>query len=250
MRAHWKGWVFFQGTIGQRRDLTRSSTGDSLQRCRFKDGSVHEIKGQWHVVSPDHVFLSRFEDCAGVFSSGSTRTEPKGAGLIVERSSPLVIVLNPHIVGVFYKKTALRQERRFSPEEEMMPPDDAGKREDLLETYLAYTKALEQGTEDDARFWAVEAMWELVDRDPEGAWTILLQMIDRADGDYALASIAAGPLENFIVAHGERFLGRIEAEARTTSKFRRALVGVWGQNRMPDELVRRLRALTAGEPPL
>ncbi len=131
-----------------------------------------------------------------------------------------------------------------------MPADDAENREQLLEAYLAHTKAQEQGVEDDRYFWAVEAMWEFVERDPEGTWTLILDMLQRVDGNYAIASIAAGPLENFIVAHGGRFLDRIEAEAGRNPKFRRALVGVWGENRMPEELVQRLRELVRDEPPL
>ena len=91
----------------------------------------------------------------------------------------------------------------------------------------------------DERFWAVEAMWHLVARDPEGAWIILLELIGRAEGDRALAYIAAGPLENFLVAYGEGFLPRVEAEAARNARFRRALVGVWGENRMSEDLVRR-----------
>ena len=128
--------------------------------------------------------------------------------------------------------------------------DDPRKREELLSTYLAAAASEEASGADDERFWAVEAMWDLVARDPEGAWSILLELIGRADGDRALAYIAAGPLENFLVAYGEAFLPRVEAEAGRNAKFRRALVGVWGENRMSEDLVRRLHALVEGEPPL
>jgi hypothetical protein len=49
-----------------------------------------------------------------------------------------------------------------------MPVDDAGKREKLVKGYLAHASALELGVQDDAYLWAVEAMWELVEREPEG----------------------------------------------------------------------------------
>jgi hypothetical protein len=109
---------------------------------------------------------------------------------------------------------------------------------------------MQQGIQDDPDFWAVEEIWKLIERDPEGTWTLVLEMLRRADGDYMIASIAAGPLEDFIVRYGSPWLERIEAEARSNAKFRRALVGVWGESRMPEELVRRLRALVAHEPPL
>ena len=127
--------------------------------------------------------------------------------------------------------------------------DEPRKREELLSTYLARAASEEASGADDEGFWAVEAMWDLVARDPEGAWSVL-ELIERADGDYSLAYIAAGPLENFLVAYGEAFLPRVEAEAGRNAKFRRALVGVWGDSRMSEDLVRRLHALVEGEPPL
>jgi hypothetical protein len=131
-----------------------------------------------------------------------------------------------------------------------LPSDAATNRDRLLEAYFAHVKAMQQGIQDDPDFWAVEEIWKLIERDPEGTWTLVLEMLRRADGDYMIASIAAGPLEDFIVRYGSPWLERIEAEARSNAKFRRALVGVWGESRMPEELVRRLRALVAHEPPL
>ena len=135
-------------------------------------------------------------------------------------------------------------------QEHQLTPDHTQHREQLLDAYLAHTKALEHRIEADQHFWTVETMWTLVERDPEGTWTLILDMLQRVDGDYGIASIAAGPLENLIIAHGRRFLDRIEAEAGTNPKFRRPLVGVWGENRMPEELVLRLRELVRDEPPL
>ena len=123
-------------------------------------------------------------------------------------------------------------------------------RAQLLDAYLEYAAAREKGVSDEQYFWAVEAMWAVVERDADTAWLLLLEMLRRVDGDYMIAFIAAGPLEDFLIRHGARFLERIETEARTNPKFRRALVGVWGESRMSEELVRRLRALTEGEPPL
>lgn len=52
------------------------------------------------------------------------------------------------------------------------------------------------------------------------------------------------------MTHGERFIERVEAEAARNPKFRRTLVGVWGENRMSDELNRRLSALLRDDRPL
>lgn len=134
--------------------------------------------------------------------------------------------------------------------DQTLAADDANSRERLIDAYFAQLKAMKQGIDDGLYFWAVEAIWKLLDRDPEETWTRILEMLRRSDGDAMIASVAAGPLDDFIVRYGWPFLDRIEKEAGTNPKFRRALVGVWGETRMSEELVRRLQALVEGEPPL
>jgi hypothetical protein len=131
--------------------------------------------------------------------------------------------------------------------EGVLTTDDLEDRERLIQTYFAHARASERGIEDDAYFWAVEAMWDIVHDDADRAWSILCEMLRRAEGDYVIAYVAAGPLENFILRYGWPYIERIEAEAQGNPKFRRALVGVWDA---PEGLKGRLRALVQGEPPL
>jgi hypothetical protein len=58
-----------------------------------------------------------------------------------------------------------------------LPSDAATNRDRLLEAYFAHVKAMQQGIQDDPDFWAVEEIWKLIERDPEGTWTLVLEML-------------------------------------------------------------------------
>jgi hypothetical protein len=67
----------------------------------------------------------------------------------------------------------------------------------------------------------------------------------RLDGsDWILANIAAGPLENSLVYHGDKFIDRFEVLAREDQQFRKLLGAVW-QNNMSDALWARVKAIAA-----
>jgi hypothetical protein len=89
---------------------------------------------------------------------------------------------------------------------------------------------------------------EMVKRDPDAAWPFVLDLVSRAEDDRMLALIAAGPLEELIIAHGDRLIERIEAVAPGDLKFRPALRGVWGQNDMSRNVLQRLGDLLRDEP--
>jgi uncharacterized protein DUF6869 len=68
---------------------------------------------------------------------------------------------------------------------------------------------------------------ELIWRDPEAAWEILLELLDRAPTDDARDRLAAGPLEDFVRDHGAAFLDRIDEQAAKDPRFREALTQMW-----------------------
>jgi hypothetical protein len=95
-------------------------------------------------------------------------------------------------------------------------------------------------------FWAWEVARDLIQDDPPEAWLLVLELVDRADDEGALHVVAAGELEEFMLAHASEFIGRIEEEARSNSRLRAALshVYVWA---LPPELFGRIEA-AAGVP--
>jgi hypothetical protein len=70
-----------------------------------------------------------------------------------------------------------------------------------------------------------------------------LDAIRDLDGsDLILSNLAAGPVEDILVLHGEEFIGRVEVWSRRDPQFRKLLGAVW-QNDMTDEVWRRLQAV-------
>jgi hypothetical protein len=121
---------------------------------------------------------------------------------------------------------------------------------DLVTAYLQHAAATVSGRATDGTFWAWEAVDGLRCRDPLAALDLAFEAVRRSEDDATLAYIAAGPLEDLIVDHGERFIDRIEMEAAREPRFRRALRGVWGRDRMLPNVAERLERVIANEPPL
>jgi hypothetical protein len=63
----------------------------------------------------------------------------------------------------------------------------------------------------------------LINDDPPEAWLVTLALLHSAPDDGVLGSVAAGELEEFVLAHAADFIDRIEDEARANSRFKSAL---------------------------
>ena len=120
----------------------------------------------------------------------------------------------------------------------------------MTEAYLAHARNVTRGTADRRLNCAVDAVEDLVRRDPDAAWAVVVELISRADDDAILAYIAAGPLENLVVLHGTQVIGRIEAHAAADSRFRRALTGIWVEGDVPEEISKRLELIVRDASPL
>jgi hypothetical protein len=81
---------------------------------------------------------------------------------------------------------------------------------------------------------------------PHDAWPILDALVENVDDrpDGALDYLAAGPVEDFVKLHGVEFLDLLEAAARNSPRWRRALeyVRPWdGPNGIDRRVADRLR---------
>jgi hypothetical protein len=85
-------------------------------------------------------------------------------------------------------------------------------------------------------------MDDLVDDDPESAWSILLELMDRARARHQLGMIAAGPLENFISAHWATWLDRVENRAASDPRLRYCLSQIYVSS-LPELYQARVRRL-------
>jgi hypothetical protein len=89
-------------------------------------------------------------------------------------------------------------------------------------------------------FWAWELVTKLVESDPEPAWRVISLLVEAAPSHDVLEIIGAGPLEDFLSAHGQHFIERIEKRAGDDPRFRHCLATVW-QGDIPDTLWARIQ---------
>jgi hypothetical protein len=101
-----------------------------------------------------------------------------------------------------------------------------------------------QSPERERYFWAFNSLSDLVRDDPEEAWKII-HVIRRIDGtDRILSNLGAGPLEDLLVAHGDKFIDRVEILAKSDEQFWKLLGIVW-KNDMSDAIWNRVQAVAA-----
>ena len=79
----------------------------------------------------------------------------------------------------------------------------------------------------------------------ESVWTAILHLAQRDLSEEQMSCLAAGPIESLLAWHGERFIERVEAEARRSPAFASILRGVWRQD-MPQKIWQRIEAARAG----
>jgi hypothetical protein len=114
----------------------------------------------------------------------------------------------------------------------------------IAQTWIEMHRLPEESQEREAKFWAFERLSDLVQEDPEEAWRVI-EAMRRLDGtDSILANVAAGPLEDLLVYHGDKFIDRFEILAQSDQQFRKLLGAVW-QNDMSDALWIRVKAIAA-----
>jgi hypothetical protein len=88
--------------------------------------------------------------------------------------------------------------------------------------------------------WSWTILNELLEKAPERAWPLLVEIVRRAP-DSGLNEIGAGPLEDLLGYNGPKVISKVEAQAAEDPRFRLALAGVW-QGMMSREIFERVQA--------
>ena len=116
--------------------------------------------------------------------------------------------------------------------------------DDIAHAWIRLYHLPEESEERKRDFWAFVCLSELCRKDPEAAWRVIEDILQRDTSDAILSNLGAGPLEDLLVAHGGQFIDRIEQRAEKDTTFRK-LIGVVWKNAMSEDVWKRLKAIAA-----
>lgn len=108
----------------------------------------------------------------------------------------------------------------------------------LLDAYLELGALPEKSARREQLFWAFEEICDLVRKDPERLWRLIVAASKRKLEPEVAAFFAAGAVEDLLVEHGARFIDAVEKEARVNPAFNSLLGGVWLSGVEPSVKVR------------
>ena len=83
------------------------------------------------------------------------------------------------------------------------------------------------------------------DDDADSVWLAILRLMQHDLSEEQKSWPAAGPIESLLAWHGERFIDRVETEARRSPAFAHVLRGVW-RNDIPQDVWQRLESARGG----
>ena len=117
--------------------------------------------------------------------------------------------------------------------------------QELAKAWIAVHRATEDSPQYQGNFWAYNVMCDLCIEDPGAALTVVEEILRRDESNEIISNVAAGPLEDLLVRHGEQLISRIEVLAKGDERFRKMLGAVW-KNDIPDHVWKRVRAIATG----
>jgi Family of unknown function (DUF6869) len=94
---------------------------------------------------------------------------------------------------------------------------------------------------DDNAMALFDYQWELAKDDPQRALALVIEIVQIEQHPRMLGLLAAGLVEDLLVAHGPDVIDAIEVEARGNPRFRQMLSGVW-TSRVDPAVAERLAA--------
>jgi hypothetical protein len=112
----------------------------------------------------------------------------------------------------------------------------------LIDEYLEYASRSTASDEVlDSLAKAYDSVTNIVEgHDPQAAFELVMALLNKAPS-HLLDYVAAGPLEDLLCHHGIAVLDGVLEVAKRDVSVQRALVGVWGRERMGDEIWERLQ---------
>jgi Family of unknown function (DUF6869) len=135
----------------------------------------------------------------------------------------------------------------LQPGEACFPQDVPEVRRLLLEDPSRVVHAFMKHRGHAAPDWPFLWVVENCQQDPAAGWVLLRVLLEASESDEDLAVVAAGPLEEMLIAQGAAVIDELEAEASRSPRFRRLLSGVW-RSTIEENVWQRVQAARAGDP--
>jgi len=114
-----------------------------------------------------------------------------------------------------------------------------GELDSLADAWISCWLAPKGSQEKEATAWATD-LYELEYEDPETLWQLILPIHSKDQSSQIQEVHAAGPVEDLLAKHGDRFIERVELRAQRDPQFAKLLGGVW-KNTMTDSIWLRVQ---------
>lgn len=108
---------------------------------------------------------------------------------------------------------------------------------ELAELWIEY-----HHTDDDELFKSVTKLERMLETDEERAWRVILLILKIDCSDVIISNLAAGPMEEILVRHGDGLIDRVEVKAEKDPDFKKVIMGVWKSD-MADDVWNRVKVL-------
>jgi hypothetical protein len=113
-------------------------------------------------------------------------------------------------------------------------------KEDLVKGWTVMSSSPHGSELYEESFWSFMLLDDLVYDYPLNALEVIKDILSiNPESDSIMGNLAAGPLEDLLVRHGEHIIEHIETEAKSNSRFASMLGGVW-QSDMTDDIWQRV----------
>jgi hypothetical protein len=112
---------------------------------------------------------------------------------------------------------------------------------ELANRWIALQHADSAALNYDEHIHAYDEVDSLLDSDPAAGWDFVMTVLTRAEGDFILGNLAAGPVEDLLMRHPNITVERIERDVAANPRLAWMLHGVW-QNALEPALWDRVVA--------
>jgi hypothetical protein len=114
--------------------------------------------------------------------------------------------------------------------------------QEIAETRIKLQHTTRKDSERSTMFLAYEELDRLIHDDLEEAWKVIRIIYKTDSSGHMLANVAAGPVEDILVYHGEEFIDPAEQLADNDPIFKKLLGAVW-RNNIPQDVWMRVKAV-------